>query len=294
MKRTRSLLLGSLLILGLAALPAAGQEAGDVLTNDDVVRMAQAGLPAAVIVAKIQSSPTDFDTSVDTLLALSEAEIAPEILEAMAGAGALAAPSPDGAAGEPASAAPGRMTNFEGTPCEYPGIFLSEGDSLVALELTQPSTSKTGSGFVSGLTLGLKSNKMKAIVRGGRSPVRTTDRDPSFYFCFEAPRASASNQMSGAANPEEILLIVMEALPRKQQRSFVAAKANRFGASGGTPPKQMRRVDYKEVAPGVYEVQAEPLRVGEYAFFDYSGQVSQLGAYGAGAASGKLFAFGVD
>ncbi len=297
MKRTFSLLPAGLLLIGLAAWPAAGQEAGDVLTNDDIVRMAQAGLPAAVIVAKIQSSSTDFETSVDTLLALSEAEIAPEILEAMVSANAPAAPSSDGVSGESGSTAAGRAAHFEGTSCEYPGIFLFEGESLVALELTQPTSSKAGSGLVSGLTWGLKSTKAKAMVRGERSPVRTTDRDPTFYFCFEAPQAGVPNQTSGAANPAEILLIVLEAMPRKEQRSFVTGKVNSWrGSSAGTPPKQMRRVDYKEVVPGVCEVQAETLRAGEYAFFDYSGQASEVGAYGGffGGASGKLFAFGVD
>lgn len=325
-KRTCSLLLGGLMLVGSVVLPAFGQEAGDVLTNDDVVRMAEAGLPAAVIVAKIQSSSTDFDTSVDALLALSAAEVAPEILEAMAGAGAPAAPAVPAApvaaplpavqslevvTGERASAVANVATNFEGTPCEYPGIFLSDGDSMLDLEITRPSSTKTGSAILSALTYGVKSTKAKALVRGVRSPVRTTETSPTFYFCFEEAQGGLSYQTSGAVNPAEFLLIAFDVMPKKQQRSFILGKLNAFtGGSGGTPPKQMRQVEYKKVVPGVYEVKSETLTAGEYAFY-YSGQASIVGRFGGplggafggqlggGAEAGaggtsKLFAFGVD
>ena len=325
-KTTRLLFLG-LILAGSLVLPAFGQEAGDSLTNDDVVRMAEAGLPPAVIVAKIQSSRTDFDTSVDALLALSAAEVAPEILEAMAGAGAPAAPAVPVAApvaaplpavqslevvtGERASAVANVATNFEGTPCEYPGIYLSDGESLVDLEITRPSATKTGSAILSALTYGVKSTKAKALVRGVRSPVRTNVKSPTFYFCFEEAQGGLSYQTSGAVNPAEFLLIAFDVIPKKQQRSFILGKLNAFtGGSGGTPPKQMRQVEYKKVVPGVYEVKSETLAAGEYAFY-YSGQASIVGRFGGplggafggqlggGAEAGaggtsKLFAFGVD
>ena len=53
------------------------------LTNADVVRLAEAGIGDAVIVAKIETAMTAFDTSVDGLVALSKAGIGDEVIAAM-------------------------------------------------------------------------------------------------------------------------------------------------------------------------------------------------------------------
>ena len=85
------------------------------LTNEDVVRLANAGVGDAVIVPKIEASATAFDTSVDALLALSEAGIADDVIAAMVKAGSAplrdAAPPASGrttseSGGEPAGAQP--------------------------------------------------------------------------------------------------------------------------------------------------------------------------------------------
>jgi hypothetical protein len=289
--------------LFLLAVPGFGQDASEVLTNDDIVRLSKAGLPASVIIAKIGSSRTDFDSSVDALVALAEAEVDSEIIEAMTNAGVQAA-SPAGGnldvvAGRRASAVANVASNFAGTPCVSPGIFLSEQGTMVDLELTQPTSTKTGSGILSGLTYGIKSTKAKAMIGGVRSHVRTTERSPTFYFCFEEAQAGLSYQTTGAVNPSEFVLIAFDVLKKKEQRSFVTGKLNLWtGASGGSPPKQLRQVEYNKVVPGVYEVTSQRLESGEYAFY-YGGQATTLiGFFGptisGASASGKVFAFGVD
>ena len=65
--------------------PAAAEE--EALTNEDIVKLTQAGLGPSVIVAKIASSQTAFDTSVEALVALSENEVAQEVLAAMLAVG---------------------------------------------------------------------------------------------------------------------------------------------------------------------------------------------------------------
>ena len=74
------------LALALVSSPAF-VHAAETLTNAEVVTLSERGVPAAVIVAKIAASRTDFDMSVQQLLALSEAGVAPEVLKAMARAG---------------------------------------------------------------------------------------------------------------------------------------------------------------------------------------------------------------
>ena len=299
--------------LFLIATTTFGQDT-EVLTNEDVVRLTQSGLPGSVIVAKIGTSSTDFDTSVDALVALSEAGVDPEVLEAMAKAGASPAPAADlpstdtlqVVTGTRASQVANVASSFEGTPCERPGIFLSDEGSMVDLELTQPTSTKTGSGVLSSLTYGIKSTKAKAMIRGARSQVRTNQRRPVFYFCFEEAQAGLSYQTTGAVNPAEFLLVAFDVLRKKNQRSFVTAKLNIWtGGQGGSPPKQLREVEYKQLAPGVYEVTAQSLDPGEYAFYYGGGQTTLVSFFGSafGASlqpvpqatgSGRVFAFGVD
>ena len=67
--------------IALAGWTVVGQD--DPLTNDDVVRLVTAGLGEAVIVAKIEGSATSFDTSVDALVALSQAGVDDDVIAAM-------------------------------------------------------------------------------------------------------------------------------------------------------------------------------------------------------------------
>jgi hypothetical protein len=65
------ILLGAFLALVLAAfLPARADAHAASSLGDDVIKMVQAELPHAVVVAKIKSSPCKFDTSTATLINL--------------------------------------------------------------------------------------------------------------------------------------------------------------------------------------------------------------------------------
>jgi len=71
-------LLGFLLLL--SAMLAAQQQ---TVNNDSVIRMIQAGLPEEVIISTINASPGAYDTSVDGLIALKEAEVSEKVLAAI-------------------------------------------------------------------------------------------------------------------------------------------------------------------------------------------------------------------
>ena len=53
------------------------------LTNEDIVRLTEAGFGNAVILAKIEGTPASFDVSVDALVALKEEGVGEDILAAM-------------------------------------------------------------------------------------------------------------------------------------------------------------------------------------------------------------------
>ena len=85
------------LVLGIAM--AAGSHAAETLSNQDILKMSQAGLGTPVIVAKIEASATAFDTGVDTLVALAEKGVDSDVLKAMVDTGGRATGAPEVAVG---------------------------------------------------------------------------------------------------------------------------------------------------------------------------------------------------
>ncbi|MCS6817203.1 MAG: hypothetical protein N0A16_09845 [Blastocatellia bacterium] len=79
------------LILFLALLPPAllgqsrnssGQQQ-EVLTNESIIKMVNAGLTAETIIRKIEASRVDFDLSTDGLIALKKANVPEDVIHAM-------------------------------------------------------------------------------------------------------------------------------------------------------------------------------------------------------------------
>lgn len=67
--------------------PAATPPAGPVLRNEDVIKLHKAGLDDADILAKIRSSPCQFDTSTDGLILLMQSGVSEAVINAMRGGG---------------------------------------------------------------------------------------------------------------------------------------------------------------------------------------------------------------
>lgn len=68
--------------------------AQDAMTNDAVIRMVQAGVPAATIIRTIAVSPRDFRFSPADLQALAAANVPDEVVRAMAGTKPPTQPAP--------------------------------------------------------------------------------------------------------------------------------------------------------------------------------------------------------
>ena len=93
------------LLLGVGLSPVAAG-ADEALTNEDVIRLTEAGIGASVIVARIDASPTAFDLSVDQLVALAEAGVDDDVLAAMVAVTAGPAAEPARAGRRPRRALP--------------------------------------------------------------------------------------------------------------------------------------------------------------------------------------------
>jgi len=71
-----------LVVTGVSA-SAMGQDSAEILTNDKVITMVKAGLPSSVIVNKIRTSKTNFNTSTDELIRLKQENVAEDVINAM-------------------------------------------------------------------------------------------------------------------------------------------------------------------------------------------------------------------
>jgi len=69
----------------LAFEEGADQYSENILTNRDIMRMAQAKLADGIIVSKIKSSKCDFDTGVDALINLKQAGVSDAVIQVMQG-----------------------------------------------------------------------------------------------------------------------------------------------------------------------------------------------------------------
>lgn len=240
----RSIITISLLSLCLVQSPLWTQS----LTNADVLRLLEAGLSAEVVIAKIKGSATEFDTSVDALIALQEAEVPQEVLAAMAaGPEPRAAAAPQAQAQEivvrtGASSAANVATQFEGTPCPSPGIFLEDPGSVREIDPTTYSQTKSGGHFMSAITYGAKSVKSKAVIRGRSAGMRVQDHNPAFLFCFEESEVGLSYETKGATNPSEFLLVALTVNAKKGHRELITGKST----SGKAPRAVLRPSPYAE------------------------------------------------
>src|SRR5579863_9725249 len=85
--------------------PAPGQASAAALSNADVIKMVQAKLGDGIIITKIKSSATKFDTATEELIRLKKAGVSDLVLQAMTEAGRPSAsvspgPLPAAAAGD--------------------------------------------------------------------------------------------------------------------------------------------------------------------------------------------------
>jgi hypothetical protein len=66
-----------------AQAPASTRASGEVIANADIVKLVQAKLSDAIIIAKIKSSLCRFDLSTDALIKLKDANISDSVIQAM-------------------------------------------------------------------------------------------------------------------------------------------------------------------------------------------------------------------
>lgn len=273
-------------LLPLALVSQEVQQRPDVLTNKSIIDMVMAKLPNEVIIAKIQTSNTNFDVSTAGLVDLNKNGVSSDVVKAM-----LAARP----ASEPAATTPVSTSSDPNDPLAQhdPGIYMyvkkSDTRELIQLEPTVYTQGKSGGVFKSAMTYGLAKIKWKAVVRNGHSNIKTTDSDAIFYFYFEQKGAGLSYSGFGTSTPNEFTLLRFDV--KKDSRETEVMSGNAFGTQSGTEEKATIPFTSQKIRPGVYKVTTHThLKPGEYCFLSAAGG----GAYAPGAAAAtRLFDFSI-
>jgi hypothetical protein len=275
---TRIVVCAALVCLVCVVSPSA--RAAEALTNESVIEMVKLGLGEPVIIKKIKSGPTAFDTGISGLKALKQAGVSDAVIEAMMSATEAA----EQAASASAAAAAARPAWVP----KKPGIYMDRGASgdTPALERIEPTSYEIDqdSGFATRMFAGAKT-KTRIRIIGASSATTIPSAEPAFYFVFDsskekpAEQAPATDPMSqamammtqmqggqSATSPKQFALVKLE--KKKNSREFVAGAYSGFGAQSGVEDDAVVQFDFDEVGEGIYRIQARtPLGPGEYCFY---------------------------
>lgn len=208
--------------------------AQDVLTNDSVISMKKAGLSDSLILTKIRSSATKFDTSTKGLIALKNAGLSDQIIEAMVShSGTAAAPT---TAAATQGAARGSISHLAGGK---------------AVELTAAIGSIE-------FSTSFFDSKSELVLRGRKAQYRMTDKKPTFYSAWSANDAPLVRLKPGSDHDDRNLKVSS------------GAYAPYGGGSIKYGVRSEDRVDLEPAekdARGYYRLTPkEPLKPGEYGF----------------------------
>lgn len=266
--------------------PAMAQEK---LDNAQVLALVELGLGDEAIIAKINSSDSQYDLSVDNMLALKNKGVSSPVIAAMIKSQdkqnekppEFFAKSPDPNLPHPAGVY--LLSDWLDTP------------EMTKINYTVSNQVKTGGFLGAALTGGIASTSLKAVIPNDSALIDSKSKKPVFYMFFDESNPSnnvnASSWSSGDAaivtSPSEFTLISLNV--KKGKREAKVGKFNFTGAKTGVLDKDQLAFDYEEIRRGVYKVTTrEELKPGEYGFiFAISGDS------GRGVASARVFDFTV-
>ncbi len=301
--RTLNFLGGSIVYLGwitmlvVITVTSVRSQNPEILTNAKIVELVRLGLGESVILAKIERSACQCDTSTAAIAKLKAARVTDAIILAMINSGEPSAKPTFSETVIPVRAPPKASEPVSPRPVENaqtaigqitePGIYLFENGKMTAIEPTVFSGQKT-SMLGTMFTYGLKSSKIRAVVPRRSANLQTSNPRPEFYFSFSGEGSNSAAVMAGGAgtfgttSPAEFVLVTMRV--KDNSREAILGKASAFNVSTNAPDEVIREYAFEKIKPGLYKVVPRVnLSPGEYCFYHAAG----------GGRGGKLFDFSV-
>jgi hypothetical protein len=275
------------MLVAAVAVPGFAQE---TMNNSEVISLSKAGLNPSIIIGKIRSSKSDFDTSTDALIALKKAGVSDDVVAAMIEA---KAGRPGIASGAPSAAAPAGDPNDPMSKHNY-GIYLfEEKDGTRKMTQLQPNVSaqnRTGGGFTAAVTpFGLGKVKTKANLPGRNASLQIASTLPVFYFYLDTSSGGLNTASGIPSTPNEFTLVRFN--QRSDNREVTISKANSWGAKGGLSDEYVVELKAEDLGNGIFKVTpVGEMKKGEYGFYLLNSGNSNVNA-GIGS---KFFDFGIN
>lgn len=235
----------SMLLLCLLALSVVAQNIKPI-ENQDVIKLTRAGLSEDVIIAKIKSSSTRFDTSTDAILQLKQAGVKDRVLEAMLSEGKPTTQPAQSPTSKPNVAASKHY------PAEI-GLYINQEGKWHELP-AEKADWKTGGilkGFGRASIIGGGGADVDIYVNGPTSAL-TAPRKAEFLLHVAEGDAPASYQL-------------VKLTQKKDRREFKNGRSGFIGMKNG-PGKAAVTFEANKVAAGIYLIKLD-LEPGEYCFF---------------------------
>jgi len=223
------------------------------MTNQSILDLIDLGFESEVIIAKINSSQTEFDTSIIQLKKLKEKGVTSNILALMIDKSKIIIES---------------------------GVFYTKDGELEKIEPSVFSGTKT-SALGAALTGGIASAKVKSYINNRSSSNKIDSNNSSFIFQFDENKDSDLSignwWFKTASSPNEFALTQLK--QKKNRRELVTGKVSGITASTqmGVDPKKAIAISIEDLGNGRYKVTPKiNLKPGEYCFF-YQGTIPMGG-----------------
>lgn len=244
----------------LAAQPANAE----VMSNESIVTLVNAGIGPDLIIDKINTEMCGYDVSMNSIIALKNSGVDDDVIGAMVRRCATLSQE-RGISGDNTSSDPKVMHS--------PGIYAYNSEALDgALTLIRPSKPSgqktTGNGSL------IFPFKTKMVVPGISSHLSVSPDSQEFYFYFDVSDQKVSDfgmeDSAAVQSPSEFTLVELQ--PKKDSRELIVGKASFYlgvavGVKKGVDSKSSIPFEVEEVNPGIFKViPMNGLASGEYAF----------------------------
>lgn len=272
----RSLVLAvALALLACLVQPALAADAKP-MSNQDVINMVKAKLPADTVVMAVKAAQPNFDTSADGLIKLQSAGVPADVIEAViatqGGGGSSNAAAPAGGM----HAAPAGGWNPE-------EIILVDGGERIPMRYLTPQMRSAVR------ALGYGGMAQYAVLRGNRASLRLKSNQPEFLLA-----------VPNNAQPDSYFTLVTMAVRKNNSREIMVGGGYMSYSSGVATDRVISTVSEKladqSAAPKgfiTYRIKvAAQLPPGEYAVVLYNSQIRTVGFFASGLDS--YYDFGVD
>jgi hypothetical protein len=265
----------------IACSSAVMAQSTDTVTNRVIIQLQKAGLGKAIITAKINSSPCNFDLSTGGLVVLKKNGVPDDVVAVMITKGNSPAPAPQNVA-PPQNNAPdpnasqgqGPQTGG-GESSLQPGLYYFDASTNNYGEIDPAFLANKTSGFGERVLTSYSpmfNAKTTECLKGVEANLKVSNHKPLFVVVIDPDNKTGPN----VRNMNDFVLIRLK--QGKKDREIVVAKTSSI-SSQGIDPKMNVDFTYSKVMAGIYEVSAkETLSPGEYCFM-YTSTSDQGNSY---------------